>query len=106
MKKPDFYYSESEWDRLGCGPLPDERNILKAKTMTPQITNEQYLAVLENEKETLLRDYYKPKEEGTGHFNTTASVLQHRINEIQKGIQEGKKQSAAWLKNEYYEEDK
>jgi hypothetical protein len=21
-----FYYSDKEWDRLGCGPLPDERN--------------------------------------------------------------------------------
>jgi len=73
--------------------------------MPDQITNEQYLAVLETEIEAL-RNYYKPKEEGTGHFNTAASVLQHRINEIQKGIQEGKKQSAAWLKNEYYEEDK
>jgi hypothetical protein len=20
-----YYYSESEWDRLGCGPLPEER---------------------------------------------------------------------------------
>ena len=20
-----FYYSEREWDRLGCGPLPEER---------------------------------------------------------------------------------
>jgi hypothetical protein len=20
-----YYYSEREWDRLGCGPLPDER---------------------------------------------------------------------------------
>lgn len=48
------------------------------------ITNEEYLAVLETEKETLLRDYYKPKEEGTGHFNTTASVLQQRIDEIKK----------------------
>ena len=28
-KKPvdKFYYSEKEWDRLGCGPLPKERNI-------------------------------------------------------------------------------
>jgi len=52
--------------------------------MPDQITNEQYLAVLETEKETLLRDYYRPKEEGTGHFNTTASVLQHRIDEIKK----------------------
>jgi hypothetical protein len=27
-KKPvdKFFYSEKEWDRLGCGPLPDERN--------------------------------------------------------------------------------
>ena len=27
-KKPvdKFYYSEREWDRLGCGPLPAERN--------------------------------------------------------------------------------
>jgi hypothetical protein len=84
MKKPDFYYSESEWDRLGCGSLPDERNILKAKNMPNQITNEEYVAVLETEKEILLRDYYKPKEEGTGHFNTTASVLQQRIDEIKK----------------------
>ena len=21
-----YYYSESEWDRLGCGPLPVERD--------------------------------------------------------------------------------
>ena len=21
-----YYYSESEWDRLGCGPLPEERD--------------------------------------------------------------------------------
>ena len=20
-----YYYSEKEWDRLGCGPLPEER---------------------------------------------------------------------------------
>ena len=26
MSKPDVYDSaESEWDRLGCGPLPDTR---------------------------------------------------------------------------------
>ena len=30
-KKPiqEYYYSENEWDRLGCGPLPAERNKLK-----------------------------------------------------------------------------
>jgi hypothetical protein len=21
-----YYYSEKEWDRLGCGPLPEERD--------------------------------------------------------------------------------
>jgi hypothetical protein len=31
-----------------------------------------------------LRHYYKPHHEGTGHFNTAASVLQSRINEIRK----------------------
>jgi hypothetical protein len=27
-KKPveGYYYSEQEWDRLGCGPLPPERD--------------------------------------------------------------------------------
>ena len=23
---PIYYYSEDEWGRLGCGPLPPERN--------------------------------------------------------------------------------
>lgn len=27
MKNDQYYYSESEWNRLGCGPLPPERNI-------------------------------------------------------------------------------
>ncbi len=48
------------------------------------ISKEEYIAVLETEKETLLRYYYKPQHEGTGHFNTAASVLQHRIDEIKK----------------------
>ena len=28
QKKPvdKFYYSEKEWARLGCGPLPEERD--------------------------------------------------------------------------------
>ena len=28
QKKPvnQYYYSEEEWARLGCGPLPKERN--------------------------------------------------------------------------------
>lgn len=28
VKQPvsQFYYSQEEWDRLGCGPLPPERD--------------------------------------------------------------------------------
>jgi len=44
--------------------------------------NEMYLAVLRKERETLLKEYYNPNTEGTGHFNTAASVLEMRINEI------------------------
>jgi hypothetical protein len=44
--------------------------------------NEMYLAVLRKERETLLTEYYNPNTEGTGHFNTAASVLEMRINEI------------------------
>lgn len=31
-KKPveQYYYSEKEWDRLGCGPLPKERERVQA----------------------------------------------------------------------------
>lgn len=32
-KKPvaQFYYSKEEWDRLGCGPLPPERDVAKQR---------------------------------------------------------------------------
>jgi hypothetical protein len=23
---PEYYFAPGEWDRLGCGPLPDARN--------------------------------------------------------------------------------
>lgn len=45
-------------------------------------SREEYIAVLQTEMETLLRYYYKPDEEGTGHFNTAASVLNRRIEEL------------------------
>ena len=47
-------------------------------------TSEEYINVLQNEVEVLLRDYYKPHTEGTGHFNTAVSVLKQRIDELQK----------------------
>lgn len=50
--------------------------------LTYNISKEEYIAVLETEAETLRRYYYKPQAEGTGHFNTAASVLEHRIEEL------------------------
>lgn len=26
MPVPEYYFSKSEWDRLGCGPLPPDRD--------------------------------------------------------------------------------
>jgi hypothetical protein len=49
---------------------------------TFDITKEEYIAVLETEKEVLLRYYYDKKQAGWGHFNTAASVLQQRIDEL------------------------
>jgi hypothetical protein len=49
------------------------------------ISSETYIAVLEAEVASLLSDYYKPYEEGTGHFNTAASVLQYRIDILKSG---------------------
>ena len=46
------------------------------------VPRREYIAVLRNEVETLKRFYYKPNEEGTGHFNTTIAVLEQRINEL------------------------
>ena len=48
-------------------------------------TNNQYLAVLRNEVSLLKSQYFKPQEEGTGHFNTAISVLEFRIKEIENG---------------------
>ena len=41
---------------------------------------ERIIEVLEREREILLNDFYKPQTEGTGHYNTAASVLEMRIN--------------------------
>jgi hypothetical protein len=45
--------------------------------------NQMYIAVLRQEREHLL-SLHDPHQEGTGHFNTAASVLLERIKEIQK----------------------
>jgi hypothetical protein len=36
MMTKQYYYSEAEWDRSGCGPLPAERDISK---INPQDIN-------------------------------------------------------------------
>ena len=52
----------------------------------PNLTKQEYIAVLQAERETLLKDYYKPQSEGTGHYNTAASVLEFRITELSRGL--------------------
>ena len=53
--------------------------------MAYDISNEEYIAVLQTEVETLRRYYYKgPDAEGTGHFNTAIWVLEFRIKELSK----------------------
>jgi len=47
-------------------------------------SREEYIAVLQNEVEILRRYYYNPQTSGTGHFNTAISVLEARIEELQK----------------------
>jgi len=48
-----------------------------------EFSKEEYLAVLKSEIETLKMYYYKPNEEGTGHYNTTISVLEERYKTLQ-----------------------
>ena len=50
------------------------------------INKEEYIKVLKKEV-SVLQTRFKPHEEGTGHFNTAASVLQHRIDEIRKEME-------------------
>jgi len=47
-------------------------------------SREEYIAVLQNEVEILRRYYFNPNTSGTGHFNTAISVLEGRIEELQK----------------------
>jgi hypothetical protein len=53
-----------------------------------RLTKEQYISVLENEKEVLQRFYYKGDQglPDTGHFNTAIGVLQFRIEELKNQV--------------------
>ena len=48
------------------------------------VSLETYIQILENEVDVLREQYYKPNEEGTGHYNTAISVLEHRIDELKR----------------------
>ena len=50
------------------------------------VDKETYIKVLKKEI-NVLKSYYKPQEEGTGHFNTAISVLQFRVEELEKQMQ-------------------
>jgi len=43
-----YYYSDREWDRLGCGPLPDER---RCETKILASTSDNYKVNIEPVKE-------------------------------------------------------
>mgnify|MGYP000645412838 CR=1 FL=1 len=61
--------------------------LLNFKPMKQFFTpKEEYIAVLETEMETLLRYYFNPNTEGTGHYNTAAGVLSERIKELQAQV--------------------
>lgn len=47
-----------------------------------KVDKQVYINVLRNEIEVLKKYYYKPTEEGTGHFNTAISVLEQRIKDV------------------------
>jgi hypothetical protein len=49
--------------------------------------DEMYLAVLRKERLHLL-SLFDHTQEGTGHFNTAAGVLEQRIKEIEKSAME------------------
>ena len=46
---------------------------------------DKYIAVLKKEV-SVLKTRYDPTSEGTGHFNTTISVLEGRIKEIEQEL--------------------
>jgi hypothetical protein len=49
--------------------------------------DELYVAVLRKERLHLL-SLFDQSQEGTGHFNTAAGVLEHRIKEIENSVME------------------
>jgi hypothetical protein len=66
--------------------FPDDEPVIEEQQKVPTVPTALYIAVLQAERETLLRDYYKPQSEGTGHYNTAASVLEFRITELARGL--------------------
>ena len=49
------------------------------------VDKKEYISVLKKEID-VLKLRYKPETEGTGHFNTTISVLQDRISELESEL--------------------
>ena len=45
----------------------------------------EYIAVLRKEIQ-VLKTRYNPETEGTGHFNTTISVLEGRVKELENDL--------------------
>ncbi len=46
---PQYYFAPGEWDRLGCGPLPDERNRDLQKTVEKPVETKNGLdSIIDN----------------------------------------------------------
>jgi hypothetical protein len=57
---------------------------MENQKLVPAVSLAEYISVLECEVNTLLTDYYKGDKGigATGHFNTAATVLKERIQEL------------------------
>ena len=70
--------------------FPDEEvplvQLEQVDSKFPKLNKMEYIQVLQNEIDVLSSKYYKPKTEGTGHFNTAISVLKFRIEELKKEL--------------------
>ena len=50
------------------------------------VDKETYIKVLKKEI-NVLKTFYNPDTEGTGHFNTAINVLQSRVEELENQLQ-------------------
>ena len=81
-----YQYWHDNWNHAHCGSSPAFYELwwfLHAGVHAFRVDSYEYC----QQEINVLKTYYKPQEEGTGHFNTAISVLQFRIEELEKQLQ-------------------